>query len=101
MALPYRAEIKAIQRRRARGHVGKTAQPDETVRAVQVAELADDPHAVSLLALDEMAVEDVDQHVPFAWMQRVLTQFEHCVRSIHGVSGARLSLGYQGDEACD
>jgi hypothetical protein len=61
--LPHRAAVEGLQRPRAGLHVREAAEPDEAVRVVEVAELPDDAHAASLLALDEVLVEDPDQGV--------------------------------------
>jgi hypothetical protein len=74
--LPDRPAVEAGQCLGAGRHVGEPAQPDEPIGVVQVAELSQDGHTERLLGLDELPVEEVDQHVPLAGVQRVLTQFD-------------------------
>ena len=103
LAMPDRAGIEGGQRPLPRFHVVEAAQPDEAVRIVEVAELADDGHALGLLALDEMAVEDVDQRVARAGMQVILAELddrrESGFASLRGIVrsplrfSVRLSLG--------
>src|ERR1041384_4487689 len=73
MCLPDRATVKSLQRSCSRRHVRKTAQADEAVGAVAIAELSDDAYSLCFLALDEVIVEDVDQRISSSGMQRVLT----------------------------
>jgi hypothetical protein len=76
VTLPHRAAVEGAQRLRTRGHVGESAQPDEAVRVVQVAKAAEDGHAQRLLRLDELALEQVDQHISLARVQRVLAELD-------------------------
>jgi hypothetical protein len=39
--------------------------------------LADHRHPEGLLALDELAIEEFDQHIALAWMERVLAKLDH------------------------
>jgi hypothetical protein len=73
---PHRPAVERLQAVRTRRHVLEPAQPDEAVSMVQVAELADHAHAQCLLRLDEFAIEQLDQHVPLARVQRVLAQLD-------------------------
>jgi hypothetical protein len=68
--------VEAAQCLGATRHVVEPSQPDEPVGVVQVAELSQDRHADRLLGLDELPVEEIDQHLPPAGMQRVLPQFD-------------------------
>jgi anaerobic glycerol-3-phosphate dehydrogenase len=70
MGLPDRAAIEAFQRRLAGLHALEAAHPDEVAGRVEVAELAQQAHAVRLLALDEFALEQVDQVVAPAGLIR-------------------------------
>src|SRR3546814_5244799 len=70
MRRPDRSAIERRQRRRATGHVGKPAQPDETLRVVEIAELPENRHPDRLLRLDEGTVEQRDQRVPRMRAQR-------------------------------
>jgi hypothetical protein len=71
-----RGRRRNSQALRAGRHVAESAQPDEAVRVVEVAELADHLHADRLLRLDELAVEELDQHVTLPRMERVLTKLD-------------------------
>ena len=42
------------------------------VRTIEIAEGAEDLHPERLVAFVELGLEKIDQHVPLAWMQRVL-----------------------------
>jgi hypothetical protein len=75
--LPGRAAVERRERVAARGHVGEAAQPDEAVGVVEVAERGEHPCADRFLGLDEFALEQGDQVVAAARMQRVLAQLEH------------------------
>jgi hypothetical protein len=47
------------------------------IRRIQVAEQADNVHRVAFLALDELALEKLDQRVALAGVEGVLAQFQH------------------------
>jgi hypothetical protein len=64
VGLPDRAGVEALQRCGMGREFGEPAQPDEPIRAGEVAKLAGDVHPVRLLALHERLVEDPDQLVP-------------------------------------
>src|SRR4030095_2250126 len=65
---------------------GEATQPDEAVGLVQVAERPDDPVAVLLLALDEVLLEERDQRVALARMERVLAPLHDGAALWHGAS---------------
>jgi hypothetical protein len=54
------------------------------IRCIEVAEQADEAHPVAFLALDELALEQLDQNVALAGMQGVLAQLQH-VAAIGGL----------------
>ena len=56
--LPNRPAVKLLQRSRTRTHVVKTSEPDESIPAINVPELADDLHPERFLRLDEFPVEE-------------------------------------------
>lgn len=72
MSLPDGAEVEVLERLFARRHVGESAQPDEPVGVVQISELADQADADRFLRLHERALEQIDQGVAAARLQRVL-----------------------------
>jgi hypothetical protein len=80
---PHRAGIEVRERLAACFHVGETAQPDEAVGTVDVAELPDHAHAVALLGLDELALEEIDQRVALpgfsVYWRSSTTREEGCV----------------------
>src|SRR5947209_4158917 len=71
MSRPHRAVIEAGQAALARVHIREAAKPDESVRIVEVDKLADHLHTEVFLAFDELALEEIDQHIASAWMERV------------------------------
>src|SRR5438874_11874089 len=82
MRLPNRPAVKILERLRAGRHVTKTSQPDKSVWIIQVPELTDDLHPERFLRLDKFPVEQVDQHIPLPWMQRVLPQLNNRTASL-------------------
>ena len=83
MRAPVRPEVERVQRVRAGRQVPETADPDEPVGVVQIAELTDDVHPGPLLAVDQVGVEDVDQIVPLSGVQGVLAQVDHGATLVH------------------
>ena len=77
MLHPDGPTIEALQTLGAAGHVAKPPQPDKSIRVVEIAELADHPHPQGFLALDEFAVEEVDEDITLAWMQGVLAELNN------------------------
>jgi hypothetical protein len=71
---PNRTAVKILERFCPRRHVGKTPEPNESVRIIEIAELADDFHPDSLLRLHEFPIEQIDQYVPFSGVQSVLSE---------------------------
>jgi hypothetical protein len=68
--------VERLERRPPGGHVGEGAQPDEPIGVVEVAEAAEDLHSQLLLRLDEVGLEELDEAVPGAGMERVLAQLD-------------------------
>ena len=58
-------------------HVAESAQPHESIRVIEVAELADHLQAECLLRFDELAIEEIDEDVALAGMQDVLAQLDN------------------------
>ena len=58
-------------------HVGKTADPDESIRTPPITKLPDDGHSSSLLRFNEVSVEQINQHVALTGLDRVLPQLDH------------------------
>src|SRR5215469_661036 len=72
-------DLAAIERRkgpRTGFHVGKPAQPDETVRTIGIPEGAGQAHAQHLLAFDEFALEQPYKIVAPSRLECVLAQLE-------------------------
>src|SRR6185503_338825 len=82
---PDGAAGEAHQRPAALFVIAEPAQPDEVVRAVDVAELADHADAERLLRLHELAVEELDQLVSPAAVQQVLAQLHDRWRHLERV----------------
>jgi hypothetical protein len=76
MLAPDRTGVEGRQLVRTRCHVRESTQPDEAIRLVEIAELADEPHPEHFLALDELTLEEGDERLPRAGLQRVLAEFE-------------------------
>jgi hypothetical protein len=76
VSLPNRAAVEGLQASCSAAHVAKAPDPDESIRLVEVAELADHRHVDRFLCLDELAVEELDQDVSPARMERVLPELE-------------------------
>src|SRR5665213_3319747 len=76
MRFPDRSAVKVPQRLRPCRHVGEATQPDKTIGIIQVAKLADNRHAKSLLSLDEFPVEEIDQDVAHPWVEGVLAKLD-------------------------
>ena len=73
---PDRPAIELLQAPRPFVHVLEAAKPHEPIGPVEVAKLADDRHPDGFLRLDELGVEQVDEHVPLAGPKRVLAQLD-------------------------
>ncbi len=73
---PDRPAVELLQAPRPLVHVLEAAKPHEPIGAVEVAELADDLHPDGFLRLDELGVEQLDEHVPLAGPKRVLAQLD-------------------------
>ena len=74
--LPDRPGVERLQRARASGHVGKAADPDETIRVVEISKLTENRHPEGLLTDDELAHEEVDQDVSLSWLECVLPELD-------------------------
>src|SRR5438132_79713 len=82
MRLPRRASIELRERFAARIHVRESAEPDEAISIIEIAELADEAHPRGLLRFDEFTFEELDQLVAAAGTQRVLSELDdHRTRS--------------------
>jgi len=66
MLFPNWATVKFLQLTRARIHIGKPAQSNETIRIIQIAKLSDHDHAGCFLTFDEVPFEKRDQHIAAA-----------------------------------
>ena len=51
-------------------HVGKAADPHESIRTPPIAKLPDDGHSGSFLRFNEVSVEQIDQHVALTGLER-------------------------------
>jgi hypothetical protein len=93
--LPHRPAVERGQAGGALRHAGKAAQPHEAVGRVQVAKLPHHGHAHGLLRVDERAVEQLDQRIALAGVQRVLAQLHHLAGDVadgHGGQKWRMWL---------
>jgi hypothetical protein len=67
--------------------IRKAPHPHETLRAIEITELSDHFHTDGFLRLDELAVEEFDQHVSLAAPEGVLAKLNHrAARGHHAVS---------------
>ena len=69
------------------GHVTKSPQPHESIRVINVAELAEHHHPECFLALDELSIKKIHENIALAWMQRVLTQLDDRRPAHSGIIG--------------
>jgi hypothetical protein len=91
--LPHRAAVERLERLAARLHVEEASEPDEPVRAIEVPELPEQLHADRLLRFDQGPVEELDQHLPLARVQRVLAKLDHWAALRHDDLLARFRIG--------
>src|SRR2546422_10243180 len=77
MLPPHGTSVERLKRVLTRLHAGEAAHPVEAVRIVAIPQLAENRHPDSLLRLYEFAVEQVDQGVSLAGVQRITTEFDH------------------------
>jgi hypothetical protein len=91
---PDGAEVEPFEGAAPRFHVGEAAQPDESIGTGKVAELAEDPHAVLLLPLDEMLLEQGDQLAAAARLERILAQLEDGTARLRGMCVRVAHLGF-------
>ena len=77
MRLPDRPAVERLEGLTATLHVWEAPHPHEALRAIQITELSDQFHSDGFLRLDELAVEEFDQHVSLAVPERVLAKLDH------------------------
>ena len=77
MDSPHRTIIKSRKHAAAFVHVRETAQPDETIRILQITEWTDNTHSERFLRFNELAFKQIDQPFPSPVMQRILPKFHH------------------------
>ena len=77
MLFPNRAAVKFLELTRTRFHVSESTQPDEPIRIIQIAKLADYRHASRFLRLDELSFEKIDQDIALAGDERVLAKLNN------------------------
>jgi hypothetical protein len=66
VGLPHWSAIKGLQADLANVHIREAPKPDESVRTVEISELADHVYPRLLLGFDELPVEQLDQNVALA-----------------------------------
>ena len=77
MLLPNRPAVERLEGLTATLHVWEAPHPHETLRTIQITELSDHFHSDGFLRLDELAVEEFDQHVSLAGPEGVLAKLDH------------------------
>src|SRR5262245_21376589 len=73
---PDRAAVEGAQCVGTEGHVRKAANPDEAIRIVRVAERPEHADPDGLLRLHELALEELDQRLARAGVERVPPQLD-------------------------
>src|SRR6185437_3472889 len=71
---PSWSSIKVVQCLRPSRHVREAAEPDKSIRIVEVAEGANDMSTYFILSFDEFALKHCDQFVSSTAVKRVLAQ---------------------------
>jgi hypothetical protein len=98
--LPHRPAIEGREAARAARHIRKAVHPDEVVGPVEVVELTHHRHARGFERGDECVLEEIDQHVALARMQRVAPQFDD-VAAVGGLgAGASGGDGFHAGSPC-
>src|SRR5437899_10945857 len=86
MRLPNRPAVEGLQCCRTTRHVLKPSEPNESIGIIKIAKLAEDIHSQCFLWLDEFTIEQMDQHIAFSAVKRVLPQFEDRITGLHLVA---------------
>ena len=55
----------------------KTSEPDKSIPAINIPELADDFHPERFLRFDKFPVKEIDQHMPHSRMKRILPELDN------------------------
>src|SRR5437867_2972217 len=88
MRLPNRPSVESLQCCRTTRHVAKASEPNESIGIIKIAKLAEDIHSQCFLWLDEFTIEQIDQHIAFSAVKRVLPQFDDRTTGLHLVAFA-------------
>ena len=75
--LPDRPTVERLEGLTTTLHVCEAPHPHEALRAIQITELSKHFHTDGLLRLDELAVEEFDQHVPLTVPEGVLAKLDN------------------------
>src|SRR5258706_9959664 len=98
MFVPDRTRVEALQSHAPCLHSGKAAQPNELVGIAPIAELANNPHAVSFLPLNQVFLEQGDELVAATWFERILAQLYYRTARLYGwlrrLSRTQLHAGF-------
>src|SRR5437867_13104619 len=92
MRLPNRPAVEGLQCCRTTHHVLKASEPNESIGIIKIAKLAEDIHSQCFLWFDEFTIEQIDQHITFSAVKRVLLQFDDRTTGLHLVSFAFLTV---------
>src|SRR5439155_15123206 len=88
MRLPTRPAVEGLQCCRTTRHVLKPSEPNESIGIIKIAKLAEDIHSQCFLWFDQFAIEQIDQHITFSAVKRVLPQFDDRTTGLHLVAFA-------------
>ena len=88
MRLPNRPAVESLQCCGTTRHVAKASEPNESIGIIKIAKLAEDIHSQCFLWFDEFTIEQIDQHITFSAVQRVLPQFDDRTTGLHLVAFA-------------
>ena len=88
MRLPNRPAVESLQCCGTTRHVAKASEPNESIGIIKIAKLAEDIHSQCFLWLDEFTIEQIDQHITFSAVKRVLPQFDDRTTGLHLVAFA-------------
>src|SRR5947209_20044749 len=88
MRLPNRPAVEGLQCCRTTRHVLKPSEPNESIGIIKIAKLAENIHCQCFLWFDEFTIEQIDQHITFSVVKRVLPQFNDRTTGLHLVAFA-------------
>src|SRR5438094_9379166 len=88
MRLPNRPAVESLQCCGTTRHVAKASEPNESIGIIKIAKLAENIHSQCFLWFDEFTIEQIDQHITFSVVKRVLPQFNDRTPGLHLVAFA-------------